>query len=185
MPAETPAPSGRRAGGAPLKNRNRATHMIFGNGLPRGTSHIAQRLNTLRRELARLVEDRHGEVALYHAAVIDAVVKWERLGQLAGRWLRKEGDKLEPAEKLAFAKEIARAAVERNRAMVALGLDRDEKVSVWDQLDRQRALELANAHQNAARPDTRDVSPHASNPATLTTDASNAVVGDCQSSPAK
>ncbi|HVX14375.1 MAG TPA: hypothetical protein VHC22_24525 [Pirellulales bacterium] len=117
------AAADRRRGGAPARNQNRTTHAIFGIGLPKGTSHIAERLNRLRRELAALVESEHGEVSLYHAAVIDAAVKWERLAQLAGRWLRKEGDKLQPAEKLTFAKEIARAAVERNRAMRDLGIN--------------------------------------------------------------
>jgi hypothetical protein len=147
-PVSPAAGNGKR--GVPRRNQNRTLHAIFGLGLPRGTSHIAERLNRLRRDLAALVEERHGEVSLYHAAVIDAAVKWERLGQLSGRWLRKEGDKLAPTEKLTFAKEIARAAVERNRSIAALGLDSAPAPdNPFAEFDRQREREQRAAIEAA------------------------------------
>lgn len=163
-PPATPATSSAK-GGAPAGNQNRTRHAIFSLGLPSGTSHIAERLNRLRRDLAGLVEERDGKVSLYAAAVIDAAVKWERLGQLAGRWLRKEGDKLAPTEKLTFAKEIARAAVERNRAMAALGLDVAPNSSPWAALD----AEIARGQLESAL--TRDAEPIASSGASSRTDA--------------
>jgi hypothetical protein len=176
-PAPSPAAKPRR-GGAPARNQNRTTHSIFGIGLPSGTSHIAGRLNALRRELGRLVEARHGDVSLYHAAVIDGAVKWERLAQLAGRWLRKEGEKLSPQEKLSFAEKIAKAAVERNRAIATLGLDRSI-ADAFDPADTYRRPLPPYRPQTPQERDTREFD--ASDDAFVeppAADASNSPVGD-------
>ncbi|MFH1923413.1 MAG: hypothetical protein ABIP48_26420 [Planctomycetota bacterium] len=91
-------------------------------------------MNQFRRSLEDMVLEVKGRVSMLDAALIQSSLRWERHGALAQRWLRLEGDKLKPMEKLAYSREIAKASSERDKALAAMDLDRDEKDHVLDVL---------------------------------------------------
>ncbi len=109
--------------GAPKGSANAMRHGLRAGKLPKDAKYIEWQMNSLRRELEAAVIAVKGEVNLLDAATIQTAVKWERHGALALRWLRVEGDKLKPTERLHFSREIARASTERDKALAALGLD--------------------------------------------------------------
>ena len=91
-------------------------------------------MNALRRQLEDAVVALKGAVNLVDAAAIQTAVKWERHGALSLRWLRIEGDKLKPTERLQFSREIARASTERDKAIKELSLDIDPRANAIDAL---------------------------------------------------
>jgi len=119
-----------RPRGAPAGNQNgrgNIRHGLRAGSLPRDAKHVEHQTNALRRELEAAVMAAKGEVTLLDAATIQTAVKWERHGALALRWLRIEGEKLKPIDRLTFSREIARASAERDKALAALGLDAPPK----------------------------------------------------------
>jgi len=119
--------------GPPRNNHNGMRHGLRAGKLPRDAKHIEWQINRLRRELEAAVMEVKGEVTLLDAASIQTAIKWERHGALALRWLRIEGDKLKPVERLQFSREIARASTERDKALAALKLG-DQRDNVLDAL---------------------------------------------------
>ena len=113
--------------GPPRGNENALRHGLKAGKLPRNARYIEHQMNNLRRQLEQAVMQAKGEVNLLDAASIQTAVKWERHGELALRWLRLEGDTLKPTERLQFSREIARASAERDKALQALGLDKDNR----------------------------------------------------------
>lgn len=111
-------------GGAPAGNTNRALHGLYGFGLPSGAQRLGRRINAFRRSLCEAVEVRAGEIDLHAAATIDSACQWLRHGLLAARWLRLTHDELSPDQKLAFSREVARAATERDKCIRLLRLDK-------------------------------------------------------------
>jgi predicted KAP-like P-loop ATPase len=81
--------------------------------------------------LERAVLDRRGEVDVFAAAVIQSAMRWERHALLAQKWLRITPD-LDPDQKLAFSREIARASSERDKCLRLLGLDVRASANVLD-----------------------------------------------------
>lgn len=128
--------------GAPRGNTNAMSHGLNANlrhglkagKLPKDCRYIENQLYGLRRKLEAAVVAAKGDVSLPDAACIQTAIKWERHGALALRWLRLEEANLKPTERLAFSREIARASTERDRALQALGLDRDAKDNIIDAL---------------------------------------------------
>jgi hypothetical protein len=123
--------------GAPQGNKNAMTHglsssrtgMRYGlkaGQLPKDCRYIENRVNRLRRSLEDAVVAARSEVSLTDAANIQTAVKWERHGCLAQRWLTKKANELKPMELLQFSRETAKASTERDRAIAALDLDRDD-----------------------------------------------------------
>jgi hypothetical protein len=123
----------RKRGGQP-DNRNSLRHGLRGGQLPRDARFIEFRMNAFRRKLEDAVIESKGAISLIDAASIQTAMKWERHGALALRWLTKEGNKLKPAERLTFSREVARASTERDKALAALRLDRDSKDRVIEAL---------------------------------------------------
>ncbi|HEY4259360.1 MAG TPA: hypothetical protein VGM98_04345 [Schlesneria sp.] len=124
-----------RRSGPPKGNVNNMRHGLKAGKLPPGCQYIEVRMNLFRRELESAVIAVKGEINLIDAANIQTAMKWERHGALAQRWLTKEADTLKPVERLTFSREIARASTERDRALTALGLDRNQVRDQWAALD--------------------------------------------------
>lgn len=124
--APEPSPPSPAAAGAKGEGKrggpNHVTHGLYGSGLPRGAQRVGRRLNEFRRSLCEAVEARAGEIDLHAAATIDSAAQWQRHALLAARWLRLEHDKLAPADRLAFSREVAKASTERDRCIRLLGL---------------------------------------------------------------
>lgn len=112
-----------RKAGAPKQNRNNLRHGLRGGQLPKDAKYIELRLNAFRNSLEDIVLANRGEVSLTDAAIIQTCLRWERHAALAQRWLTKENNKLKPAERLHFSREIARASTERDKALALLKLD--------------------------------------------------------------
>ena len=109
--------------GPPKGNENALRHGLKSGKLPKDARYIEHQMNGLRRTLEDAVVAARGEVTIPGAAAIQTAVKWERHGALCLRWLRVEGDKLKPEQKMTFSREIARASAERDKAIAALQLD--------------------------------------------------------------
>ena len=122
-------PAGPRKG-----NTNAFTHGLTRfslGGLPKGLSHVTRQVGLLRRTLEDAVLASRKIVSLTDASLIDAAVKWERHGQLARAWLNKKAADLSPDQLLSFSRDVARAASERHRCIMALGLDVDDSAPPW------------------------------------------------------
>ena len=74
-------------------------------------------------------------------------MKWERHGALCQRWLRIEGDKLKPEQRMAFCREIAKASADRDKAIAALRLDRDTRDNTLDALYRRLPAPNGNGEE--------------------------------------
>jgi hypothetical protein len=113
-----------RRRGAQRGNRSACKHGLLGLGkLPKDAEYIQRASYGLRRELEARVFAARKVITLTDASLIDACVKWSRHGALVSRWLTLMHDKLTPDQLLAFSREIPRAATERHRCAVALGID--------------------------------------------------------------
>jgi hypothetical protein len=86
---------------------------------------VENAVNSLRRQVEEAVIAAKGEITLSDAATINSVLKWERHGQLALTWLRREAANLSPSDRLRFSEAIAKASDNRDKAIRSLGLDRD------------------------------------------------------------
>lgn len=127
---------GKKGRSGPAKgNRNAMRHGLRAGKLPKDAKYIEYQVNILRRQVEDAVLAAKGEVSLMDAANIQTACKWERHGALALRWLRIEADKLKPLERLHFSREIARASSERDKAISAIGLNRDAIRDAWAVLD--------------------------------------------------
>lgn len=134
----TPEGKPARKRGAPVGNTNAQRHGMAGGKLPKGMQYVEKRVNSLRRQVEAAIIDVKGEITLVDAANVNSILKWERHGMLAMHWLRKEADKLTPSERLKFSEAIAKASDNRDRAIRALGLDRDKADNVLDALYTRR-----------------------------------------------
>lgn len=124
-------------GGAPKGNSNgsgNVRHGLKAGKLPKDAKYIETQCNILRRQLEGAVLEARGEVSLVDAASVQTALKWERHGALCLRWLRLEGDKLKPLERMQFSREIARASTERDKSIAALGLDRSQQQQMLEDL---------------------------------------------------
>ncbi|MCA9078248.1 MAG: hypothetical protein KDA93_24685 [Planctomycetaceae bacterium] len=119
---ETDKDKPRRRGAQP-KNRSAMRHGLTGNKVPKGAEFIENRVNGLRRQIEDQVMQLRGEINIVDAARINSILKWERHGQLAAHWLRKEAENLSPADRLKFSEAIAKASDRRDKNIEALGLN--------------------------------------------------------------
>lgn len=109
--------------GPPKGSTNAAKHYMRAGKLPKCMKYIETRINGFKRHLEALVLDARGEVTVTDAAHIDTAAKWERHGCLALRWLRTEGENLKPSEKLSYSEAIAKASMNRDKAIEKLELN--------------------------------------------------------------
>lgn len=137
-PIAMPRGGARLNAGAPKRNRNALKTGLYGVGWPKGTDHYRRRHGRFVRGLEFGVLRLHGEIDIVAAAEIQAAGAWERHALLCAFWLRKEAATLTPDQRLAFSRDIARAAAERNRCIRALGLGAKRDVDPWAALDAQQ-----------------------------------------------
>jgi hypothetical protein len=121
--ALTTCDAGRRVGGAPLDNRSAMRHGLRSPRWPAGCERQQRENNNLRRALEDLVLSVRGELTVIDSAKINSVCEYEKVRQLASRWLRIEFDNLKAGERLNYLRESARATTERNKAIEALKID--------------------------------------------------------------
>ena len=115
--------------GAPRGNSNAFRHGMRGSNLPHGCEYIAKAIRYFRRQLEQAVFEVRGEVTLLDAASINTAFRYERLAQLAQRWLAVNSEEMSYTEKLACAREAARASAERDKAIAMLKLDERQQSS--------------------------------------------------------
>jgi hypothetical protein len=142
---------------APENNTNAARHGLVSGNLPRGCAYVVRIVNQYRAAVESAVIEAHGKIDVYHASLIQTVCRWERHALLCQRWMRKEGDKLTPEQRLTFSRDLARASSERDKTLKALGLDAQQGSSgdEWAAVDRQLAQEAKRAAE--AKPEARPV----------------------------
>lgn len=121
------------SGGAPALNLN-----SFGAGLesdpeigqrrlalgtlPPSLARVERAAFAFRRALEGAVVLAHGDIDFLQAALIQSASRWERHAGLALRWLRDNHEKLDPAERLSYSREVAKASSERDKAIAQLRL---------------------------------------------------------------
>lgn len=110
-------------GGAPPNNANAIRHGLRTGQLPPGCSYVRRLVTTLRDALERATIDAHGEVGVYHAASINTAARFEQVALLAQRWLREGFAEMSHDQRLAYAREIAKASAARDAAIKSLSLD--------------------------------------------------------------
>lgn len=109
--------------------------------LPRDCGWLARELQALSDQLTQAVAAKHGEVSIYHSALIESALKHHKRLRLLERWLirplhqpRRSGDDLTSkilnrtsaiplAERIQLVKEEALATDARAKAIQQLGLD--------------------------------------------------------------
>lgn len=121
---------------APKQNLNAATNGLHLSrlrltSLPPRWAHVTRTIAELRHALETAVQERHGEIDLYHAALIQSCCRWERHSQLAGKWLRENPD-LPLSERMELSRTIATASDARDRCLKSLELDSKAGRNVWD-----------------------------------------------------
>jgi len=97
--------------------------MVVGH-LPKQCKWIQQRVAELRRIVEAEVLQRRSVIGAWDAAQIQTICRLEQHAMLAQRYLRKAGDSLSPDAFLKLSGEIAKAAVERDKCLASLGLDK-------------------------------------------------------------
>jgi hypothetical protein len=80
--------------GAPRGNANHMRHGLSAAKLPKGCEHISNRVGVFRRQLENEVIASHGEIGVYHAALIQSSVRHETRAKLLSRWLRESENEI-------------------------------------------------------------------------------------------
>lgn len=114
--------------GPPKGNLNSGRHFLRAGSLPKRLKYIEVRLNCFRRNVESLVVAQKGEVSLLDAARINTALRHERHAILAQHWLRVEGERMAASDRLRFSEAIGKASDSRDKALVALGLDKQTDV---------------------------------------------------------
>ena len=109
--------------GPPRGNRNSQRHGMRSARLPARCKYVERFTDELRLELEDAVRKATGEVSITAASAISVAVKAETLGALAARWLRLEHDNMDHATRLAYAREVLKAAQARDKAIASLHLE--------------------------------------------------------------
>lgn len=133
------APKGNANGRGNLKHglRSHLRHGLKIGELPPGCRYISNRLNALRRALEDAVIATWGEVDLTSASLIQTVLRHEMTAQLAMRWLRLEGDKLNLHDRLKYTDLISKASRDRDTAILQLEISSDILNDPWSVLDEE------------------------------------------------
>ena len=121
-----------RGGGPPIGNQNAMSSGLRASSLPRSARFIEDQTRVFRRAMRDAVQERTGAPAtLFEEALLLSAVRHETRAQLAGRWLRIEGEKLDVEKRLALLKTISDASDQRDRCLQRLGLDRKAGSDPW------------------------------------------------------
>ena len=147
-----PTPAAKRGPGAPKGSANALRHGLKCGQLPKDAKYVEYRLNQFRRTLEAALQAAGRDVGIPEAAAIQTCVRWERHACLAQRWLNKMQDQLKPEQRLTFSREIARASTERDKALAALHLDRDQRADAIDALYALPAPDSEGKDNDEAEP---------------------------------
>jgi len=109
--------------GAPVGNRNNMRHGLRAGRLPAGCGTIRRSIDELRRQLEDAVLQVHGEIGIVAAAQIQTAIRFERHAMLSQRWLRMHADTMQPNERLAYSRDIAKASESRDKVIATLRID--------------------------------------------------------------
>lgn len=123
---------------------------------PKKWRHIENAVNSLRRVVELAVIEAHGEISVYHAALIQSAARWETHAMLVRRWLMDNIETLSPAERLAHSKAISEASTARDKCLERLGLHQT-KGDGWADLAVSLAAEAPSGEpgsNNATATDT-------------------------------
>ena len=91
---------------------------------PQGCQYVFRLIGKFKQAIKAEVESIHGQVSIYHAALIQTACRHEGRAQPT-RWLREGERELSNADRLNVLKEIGNASDARDRCLKALGLDAD------------------------------------------------------------
>lgn len=129
-------------GGAPRGNANRTKSgkraWCAVKRLPKSSGLIRQQLYAERDEIEAAVCRQHGEISLFHAALVQSALRHSGRAQLLERWLRIEAD-LPLNERLAVLREIGSASDSRDKCLQRLGLDQTQHSDPWAVVDAMHA----------------------------------------------
>jgi hypothetical protein len=104
-----------------------------GSGLPKHCGHVQRATCHFRRQLEAAVLDVKGQIDIVDAAFINTAYRAERHAQLAQRWLSIEAERMSPADRINYSREVVRASESRDRAISNLKLD-CKPSDIWDSL---------------------------------------------------
>lgn len=133
-------------------NRASLTHGVHAflatGSLPKKASYIRRQLSQFKLALEAGVREKHSTISLYHAALIQSVIRHEARASLLQRWLRL-GEGLSHADRVMTLKEIGNATDARDKALKALRLDdSDNGQSILATLYGPRAVRLTDLNDD-------------------------------------
>lgn len=99
-----PSRGGQPGRSGPPGNDHATRHGVFGflsiGKLPRGASYVRRLLGQLRESLEEAVREKHGELSVYHSALIQSALRHEGRCLLLQRYLR-QGDEITETQRTA------------------------------------------------------------------------------------
>ena len=111
-------------------NRNAiktGVHSYMSTGrLPPGCSYVTRLINRMRGQLEAAVGERHGEVDVYRAAVVQSACRHESRCILLQRYLREASDELSVTDRATLLREMSNATTQRDRCLKQAGLDQTD-----------------------------------------------------------
>lgn len=121
--------------GAPNGNHNALLkHGLSAGRLPPKTGYVVKLTARLSRAIVTALEQRGRTLGIYEEACVNTAIRWERHSLLCQRWLRTSFAELNPDQRLAYSREIARGSMERDKCLERLGLHKSEAGRVLDAL---------------------------------------------------
>lgn len=120
-----------------VRNGTRIVRLALGQ-LPPAMSRVTRYCRDYRRALEEVVADaNHGQLTMTQAHLVDAACTHEQHAKVCLWLLRQRIDKMTTADIRETSRQIAASKDARNKAIAALGLDRDR---VQDAIDVLYAL---------------------------------------------
>lgn len=124
-----------------------------------GTGYVTKTLFSFRRAVVDALERQPGRtIGVVEAGLIQSALRWERVALLAQRYLRRESDKLDAAQRLAYLKATAECSSRRDSCLEKLGLQPGKPFDPWSIIDSHGTPEAAVAPGNASGPQHRSPS---------------------------
>jgi len=126
---------GTKPKGAPRGNQNARRHGLRGRQLSREERYIANSTTTFQRECEAAVIASHGEVNIYHAALVQSAVRHETRAQLIGRWLRiaeEKGETLTLLDRANLLKQLSDASDARDRCLEKMDISKPSPRPPWE-----------------------------------------------------
>ena len=119
-------------------NRNAMRHGVYSylalGRMPKGCGYIYTLSRKLRTQLELELVNKHGEVSIYRAALVQTACRHEARAQLSSRWLKHNADEMNHHDRLSYLREIGNASDARDRALKAIGLDADGRENILEAL---------------------------------------------------